>query len=269
MPVTCREIPVSIPMKEGLLAGTLHIPQGERPDGGWPAVLMCHGFTGNRMEAHFMFVKTSRSMAADGLATLRFDFRGSGESSGEFKDMSILTEVADALAAWEFLAGVDGVDAARRGLLGLSLGGAVASLLVGGLVSEGRAPLACALWSAVADLEELWQRRFEELGMIRRKLIRFPISMGGFQVGERFFKDMKEAPKPVDALGAAGDVPVLIVHGSSDEAVPVGQARDYARACGKKRAKLEVIRGADHVYNRPDWEKKVIDVTRKWFKKKL
>ena len=33
--------------------------------------------------------------------------------------------------------------------------------------------------------------------------------------------------------------------------------------------KLEILRGADHVYNRPDWEKKVIDVTRKWFKKKL
>jgi dipeptidyl aminopeptidase/acylaminoacyl peptidase len=268
MPKTSEEIPVSVPMKQGVLAGSLHLPGGRRPGRGWPAVLMCHGFTGTRIEAHFMFVRASRRLAAEGIASLRFDFRGSGESSGRFEDMSILTELADALAAWDFLGERAGVDPSRRAVLGLSLGGAVAALLTGGLSAEGREPEACVLWSAVGDIEELWEVRFKQLGIIKRKLIRFPISMGAFQVGERFFKDAKEAPRPFDALAAA-NAPVLIVHGTSDESVPVEHARRFARLCGKKRATLKILRSADHVYNRPDWERKVIDGTAAWLKKKL
>jgi uncharacterized protein len=268
MPKTCEEKPVSIIMKKGFLAGTLTVPYRRSPKNGWPSVLMCHGFTGNRMEAHFMFVKTSRSLAADGIASLRFDFQGCGESSGKFEDMSILTEVADALAAWEYLAKRQEVDPARQGIIGLSLGGGVTSLLTGGLHSEKRAPKCCALWSAVGDLQEIWEVRFKQLGLIRRKLIRFPIAMGAFKVGERFFKDMKEAPRPADAMASA-DAPVLIIHGSADEAVPVEQAREYARKCGKQRATLRILRGADHVFNKPKWEQTVIDVTRKWLKERL
>ena len=268
MPKTCEEIPVSIPRKEGFLAGTLHRPGGQPPGQGWPAVLMCHGFTGNRIEAHFMFVKTSRSLAAAGLASLRFDFRGSGESSGEFQDVSVLTELADALAAWEFLGAVEGLDPERRGVLGLSLGGAVTALLAGGLAAENRPPKCCVLWSAVGDLAELWEARFRQLGFIKRKLIRYPLQLGAFLVGKRFITDARKAPRAIDALAASG-VPALVIHGTKDEAVPVAQARALAKALGKKLATLKIIRGADHVFSRSDWEKKVIRLSRTWLKKRL
>ncbi len=268
MPKTCEEKAVSIRMKKGFLAGTYTVPYRKAPKQGWPGVLLCHGFTGNRMEAHFMFVKTSRQLAAHGIASLRFDFQGSGESTGQFEDMSILTEVADALAAWEYLLNRPETDPNRQGIVGLSLGGGVASLLTGGLHAEERPPKCCALWSAVADLAEIWETRFKQLGMIKRRLIRFPIAMGAFKVGEKFFRDMKEAPRPVDAI-ASTEVPVLVVHGTADEAVPVAQAREYAKKCGKRRATLKILRGADHVFSRPDWEQKVIDTTRIWLKKQL
>jgi len=269
VPKSCEEKPVSISMKRGFLAGTLTLPYRRSPAKGWPAVLMCHGFTGNRMEAHFMFVKASRQLAAHGIASLRFDFQGSGESSGRFEDMTILTEVADALAAWEYLLNRPETDPERQGIIGLSLGGGVTSLLTGGLHAEERPPRCCALWSAVGDLAVIWEERFKQLGMLKRALMRFPIAVGAFRIGERFFKEMKEAPRPVDAMAAAGDVPVLVIHGSKDEVVPVSQARDYLKKCGKKRARLMILHGADHVYNRPDWERKVIDTTREWLKKRL
>lgn len=268
MPKTCEEIPVSVPMKDGFLAGTLHLPRGRRPRKGWPAALLCHGFTGNRIEAHFLFVKASRAFAQAGLASLRIDFRGSGESSGRFQDMSVLTELADALAAWEFMGAVKSIDAKRRGVLGFSHGGAVAALLTGGLATEGRPPKCCALWSAVSDIQEIWKSRVVGLTKGGRRRLRFPIPLGAHLVGRRFFTDMKKAPRPVEALGAAG-VKTLVLQGTADQAVPAHQPRDLAAACGPKLGTLRLIKDADHSYDRPDWEKKVIRITRDWLKKRL
>ena len=53
------------------VVATLHLP----PTGPAPGVVMCHGFTGHRIEAHFLFVKAARALCAAGLAVLRFDFR--------------------------------------------------------------------------------------------------------------------------------------------------------------------------------------------------
>jgi alpha-beta hydrolase superfamily lysophospholipase len=269
MPKTAVEVPVSVPMKGGFLAGTVHLPRGRKPARGWPSVLMCHGFTGHRIEAHFLFVKASRAFAAAGLASLRFDFRGSGESSGRFEDMSVLTELADALAAWEFLGAVEGMNPGRRGVLGFSHGGAVASLLSGGLAAEERAPRCCALWSAVADIHEIWRPRLAAARRARRgKRLRFPITVGGHRLGRVFMRDMDAAPRPDQAMGAAG-IPTLIVQGTADAAVPVHQAKAFASAVGRRLATLKIMKGLDHTYERPEWEKKVIRMTRDWLRRKL
>ncbi|HOX08539.1 MAG TPA: alpha/beta fold hydrolase [Planctomycetota bacterium] len=262
-----QEIPLRIAMKGGFLAATLHIPAGRAPRSGWPSVLMSHGFTGNRIETHFLFVKASRAFAEKGFASLRFDFRGSGESSGRFQDMSILTEVADALAAWEFLGRLRGFDADRRCLLGLSFGGAASALLAGGLAAEGREPAGCVLWSAVGDIGRLWDRRIAAMGRGRRKL-RFPLERSGHLLGRRFFEDIRQVPRPIEALGASG-VEALIVHGTADDAVPVADARAFAAACRRGLATLRVLPGYDHTFARSDRERKVIALTAAWLCRKI
>ena len=64
--------------------GMLHVPDGDVPAQGWPSVVMLHGFTGHRMEGHRNFVLLSRLLARQGVASLRFDFRGSGERARRF-----------------------------------------------------------------------------------------------------------------------------------------------------------------------------------------
>jgi hypothetical protein len=255
-------------MRREFLAATLHLPAGSPPKAGWPSVLMCHGFTGQRLEAHFLFVKTSRALAEKGLASLRFDFRGSGESSGRFRDMSVLTEVADALAAWEYLGRLPGLNPGRRALLGLSFGGAVAALLAGGLAALGRPPAGCVLWSAVGDLAELWKARIAGLARRGRGRLRLPLERDGHQLGRRFFADLARVPRPVEALGASG-VPALIVQGTADDAVPVAHARAFAAACGRRRATLRILAGYDHTFARTDRERRVIALTARWLGAKL
>jgi hypothetical protein len=101
------------------MAAVLHLPDGR---GRAPAVLMCHGFTGHKAEAHRLFVHTARRLMQEGLVVLRFDFLGSGDSEGLFEEMTIRGEVEDALNALAFLRGHGRVDAARVANAGLLAG---------------------------------------------------------------------------------------------------------------------------------------------------
>src|ERR1035441_8703110 len=103
-----------------------------------PAVVLFHGFTGNRMESHWMFVKCSRALAQAGGESLGFDFFGSGGASGGVCQMTLRREIADGRAAVAFLRKQKSIDPKRVGLLGLSLGGAVAATLAPGIKWEER-----------------------------------------------------------------------------------------------------------------------------------
>ena len=65
---------------EKQLVGILHLPEKE---GKFPAVIICHGFKGNKTQRKF--VGLGRELAKNGIVVLRFDFYGSGDSEGNFE----------------------------------------------------------------------------------------------------------------------------------------------------------------------------------------
>src|ERR1700758_409075 len=127
------------------LRGMIHRPEEARSRRGTPAVIFLHGFTGDRMESHWIFVKCARALAKAGIASLRFDFYGSGESEGEFCEVTLQGEISDAQAAGGVFRQQKGIDARRLGLCGLSLGGAVAACVAARLRVQ-----ALVLWAALA-----------------------------------------------------------------------------------------------------------------------
>src|SRR5437762_5150080 len=84
---------------EKWLRGMIHRPERVRARRGGPGVVFFHGFTGDRMESLWLFVKCSRALAQAGVASLRFDFYGSGEAEGEISEVTILRAIADATEA--------------------------------------------------------------------------------------------------------------------------------------------------------------------------
>jgi pimeloyl-ACP methyl ester carboxylesterase len=68
----------------GWLAMSVDVPP--EPDG---AVVLCHGLGGERRGPADLFVELAEAACAAGRAAVRFDFRGAGESSGEFADTSV------------------------------------------------------------------------------------------------------------------------------------------------------------------------------------
>ncbi|MEA3485594.1 MAG: alpha/beta hydrolase, partial [Candidatus Aerophobetes bacterium] len=96
-----REEYVTLEVNSQKLRGMVHFPPERGP---FPAVAVFHGCGGQRMEPHFIFVKLSRLLARNKIIAARFDFRGSGESEGEFEKMTIPQEVEDGMKIMDFLA---------------------------------------------------------------------------------------------------------------------------------------------------------------------
>lgn len=133
---------------EGMtVVGTLNLPDGiENP----PAILLLHGFTGSRDELEIpavkegIYARAARTWAADGIASLRIDYRYNGESDGEFADSTLHAHVADGLAALDWLAKSGRVDASRLALVGWSMGGAVGAAVA---ARSSHSLDAVALWA--------------------------------------------------------------------------------------------------------------------------
>lgn len=240
------------------LYGMLHLPQGTGPH---RAVVLLHGFTGHRSESHFIFTKQARHLARHGIAALRFDFRGSGESEGEFADMTIEGEISDAVAALDWLSAQPEIEKARIGILGLSLGGLVAACLA------GRDPRvrALVLWAAPSNLAEVLTKGAANAP---RPPVPQPsgLDIGGLVVGHAFIREVT-AVRPLDEIHRFAG-PTLVVHGTADAAVPPDSAREYMHALTGPKS-LRMIQGADHTFSSVAWEEEVITASTDWFLKSL
>jgi len=251
------ETPVVFESKGQQIVGMLHMPNGR---GRFPAALLLHGFTGTKSESHRMFVKLSRTLAARGIASLRFDFRGSGDSAGNFEDMTIRSEVADTVEALRYLARHRRINSRRLALVGMSMGAAVASLVVG---RERTRFKTMALWAPVAEgagiLDNLSTP--EAVASLAQTGI---TDHDGNLVGVGFIRQFAEM-RPLREI-VKTRCPVLLVHGTRDATVPHQHSDMYEKTLlhHKRIVKKVLIPGADHPFRKHIWEQRVIGTTVDW-----
>ncbi|MEE1760866.1 alpha/beta hydrolase [Streptomyces sp. SP18BB07] len=220
------------------LRSTLHIPAGP-PEARHPTVVFVHGFTSNRIELP-NFVAMSRLLAAEGIASVRFDLSGHGESDGDFFDVTITGEIAETRSVLSTVRTLDFVDPERIGLVGMSMGGVVASITAG----EEPGITALCLWSpaAVAPFEI-------GSGYLKGRELAPEIAEKGYvdADGHRMSAALVEDIAGLDVYGRSGAYtgPVHILHGDKDVIAPLEYARRYLDHYGAN-AELEIVEGADH-----------------------
>ncbi len=200
--------------------------------------VLCHGFTSSKDSGTYTALQ--EALDRRGIATLRFDFFGHGESEGRLEDITVSKAVDDILSALNFVRG------RKVALMGSSFGGLAA------MIAASRTDrLAClALKSPVSNYEvrEIMRRGRGALEKWKHDGFAFYTnSKGKFRINYSFFADFRKN----NAWEIAGkiSVPTLIVHGDCDESVPLEQSRKTAgliRDCS-----LREIRGADHNYTDP------------------
>ena len=101
----------------------------KKTDGPCPLVLMLHGF-GGRMDVDGGFMQEwSDALTEAGMATLRLDFNGHGESEGRFRDMTPYNEIEDAATFLQYAMSLP--DVTEIYVLGHSQGGVISGMLAG------------------------------------------------------------------------------------------------------------------------------------------
>lgn len=152
-PYSCEE--VSFSNGDAVLKGTLVLPEGYTRD--TPAVIMVTGSgLQNRDEeilGHKPFAVIADALARNGIASLRYDDRGFGESTGDAVFCTTADLKDDALAGIGLLRERFG----KVGVIGHSEGGTIALMIA----AEGKADFIVSLAGMVVSGKELllWQNR--------------------------------------------------------------------------------------------------------------
>jgi hypothetical protein len=259
------------------LLGVLHEPETELRQ---PlALVYLHGWAGYRIGPHQMFTKMARQAEARGFVSLRFDFRGRGDSEGETQATTLTTMIEDAVQATEYVLQETGLQ--RVALIGDCSGSEVA-LGAGPLHSAIQAQV---LWSApivagdrsAADRakqrdvlrqyagklwrRETWAKLFSarlQLGQIARVL-----SRGGRGAGE----EGAEVDEAIDWLQRFLDFKGerLFIYGENDPTTPAC-LQHYESLCREAGRDWHhhVVAGANHAFYSLAWEQEVISQTLNW-----
>lgn len=127
LPFRSNETPLFFGDGRDNLYGVLHLPPDTPRETG---VVFCTPFYTDTMEAHGILVNLARYLAENRFPVLRFDYRGCGESDGEWSEYFISDYLEDIDTALELLRDRTGVQAA--GLLGLRMGGTLALMKLAG-----------------------------------------------------------------------------------------------------------------------------------------
>lgn len=202
-------------------------------------VILMHGFQGNRgYEAGKILYDLSHALNKAGLATLRMDFAGCGESDGDFANMTVLGELLDGMAIIDFARTKMG--AKTIDLVGHSQGGVVASMLAAyyrDVINK------LVLMSPAATLKddvlvgECQGTKYDP------NHIPLKVRVHDQDVSGQYFRTAQLLPIYETAQHFAG--PALIIHGLADKVVSPEAARKYNVILPE--SKLYLMEGEDHM----------------------
>ncbi|ABM61196.1 alpha/beta hydrolase family protein [Halorhodospira halophila] len=212
----------------------------DEPDGAPLAyALFAHCFTcGKDIKAAS---RLAAALAEEGIATLRFDFTGLGDSEGDFGNTGFRSNVADLIAAAGFMR-----DSGRpvRIMVGHSLGGAAV------IAAAGDIPECRAVCSIGAPFEA--HHVLEHLGDKREEIERSgeaEVNLGGqtFRIGRSFITETLNH----DQASRIADLrrPLLVMHAPLDEVVPVREARRIFETAKHPKSYIS-LDDADHLLTR-------------------
>jgi dipeptidyl aminopeptidase/acylaminoacyl peptidase len=221
------------------ISGILHLPEKENP----PCVVASHGLLSSKNSEKY--IALGERLSQEGVAMLRFDFRGIGESKGTEEDNTVSKKVADLGEAINFVRSHPALTN-RIGLLGSSLGGFL-SLIKASMDKEIRA---IVIWATPLHMEDLKSKERNE---------DTPLPP------EAFFKDLPKH-RLLPLLPKVSDC--LVIHGEKDELVPLNQAWEiFQNLCAPKE--ILVIGGADHRLTDPRHRQRAMDLSVEWFNEYL
>jgi alpha-beta hydrolase superfamily lysophospholipase len=230
--------PFILSVEDRKICGVFHFPARENPS----YVITCHGLFSSKQSEKFTAIADRFTRA--GLAVVRFDFGGCGESSGSISDTTVSRRLQELEAVARFAA--DHPKLGRKfGLMGSSLGGFVALFF-----ASANPVNALSIWATPYDLKEICSNiPEEELAILKKE----------------FFTDAEKynLSAILDKIST-----IQIIQGKKDETVPWSHAESIFNGV-KDPKELEILPDADHSISRCNDRDRALRISLAWLRRQL
>ena len=255
---------VTIPSRENIMIpGTVTLPAGKDHV---PFVILCHGHGGDRHENGGLDAIADR-LAANGIASIRVDYPGCGESAETFDRNNMTNMDMDTESAIQYMEDHYPVDTNKAGIFGYSMGGRIALELLG----EGAKNFsAVVLLAPAADTEDLknlfggaenWEKLKESANESDDKWVEYTTIYGQKQhLGAKWFADL-EAKNFEDVVQKAADhysLPSLVIYAVDDAAVSPAVSQGVADALHAEVVKTPEDGHGYGFYGGPAYVKRIV-----------
>jgi len=240
------------------IRGSILFPS-EKPSRLYPTIVICHGIPGSGAERppdDPGYEGLAREFTSQGFAAVIFNFRGCGDSGGNF-DMNGWTRDLDQVL--DLVSNTPHVDPSRVMILGFSGGGAAAIRVA----AENSQIFALAVVGTPADFS-IFEKDTDKIveDFKKRGIIRdpdFPKDVDRWLAG---FVDIE----PKHWIGQFRGKHLLIIHGDADELIPLNQAHELKDNAPDGISELVVIPDGVH---RLRLDPRCIEILKHWFVKIL
>lgn len=217
-----------------------------------PLIIVCHGLGANKSDV----LDLAAFLAKGGFDVLQFDFRGHGDSGGRQTSLGY-KEQEDLRATLTFSKTLG--TPRKIGILGFSLGGAVATLVT----AEAPEVQALVIDSSYTSLEDTIARHlYLSLGVPR-----FPfVYLANWTYEVWFWTDSRQM-SPLEAITKISPRPVLIINGEKDPRMTPEDAQRLYQAAGDPKTLWivpEASHGETYDFEREEYERKVLEFFRRY-----
>jgi uncharacterized protein len=231
--MTSRSTEVEFASSDGVnLFGTQVVPSAPAK----ALILFVHGITSDRAEWG-VFDEASDVFAALGAASLRFDYRGHGESQIPTREITLAGIGRDIEAAWRELQNL-GPDI-RSYVIGSSFGGGIAYRAAATTGAFSRAFLLAPVFDYAQDIKKTapnWKSDIKKTGFIQYSSLELS-------------PEIVAEAESYQSIPASANLAATIFHGTKDEDVPISSSR--TAAARHSWMELIEVEGAGHVIAAP------------------
>ena len=226
----------------GGLATTLVVPDSiDRTKDKCPLAILMHGFMSKK--DMYPIPAIANALAKAGIASLRFDFDAHGKSEGNFIDMTISSEIADAKAVLEYARKLPFVT--DIAFVGHSQGGVITGMLAGQLENHQDKPKCIVQLAPAAVLKDdaiagqCMRSKYDASNPPEY------VSVFFHKLGRNFILEAQKLP--IYETSALYSGKVCLIHGDKDKIVPVSYSERYHQSY--KNSELHIFKDEGHFLN--------------------
>jgi pimeloyl-ACP methyl ester carboxylesterase len=239
---------LSINGDDYLIPAILTLPEAKLSQP-FPIVLMLHGTASQKNEVGDLFKRLAKKLANENIASIRFDFAGSGESQVGYQHYNLNSAVNDVSAVYNFIQQQEKIEAKSVHLLGFSQGGLIAQLSA---VNPKLLVASMVTWSSVAgdgigSFKPFFEQYEQEALDNGFAAIKYPWLDKSLHFSAKWFEQIRNNTSLTKMAKYSGSL--LAIAGTADKTVSWQNSLSLIKGAKNANASLYLIKNANHIFN--------------------